>query len=78
MDEHCHFDDCGDCPSRIVCHCLQVTEAEIIEAIRTKDLRTIKDIRRHTAAGDGCTSCHCHIQDYIERFAYALPICSVR
>ena len=78
MEEFCTYESCDDCPSRIVCQCLQVTESQIIEAICSKELRSIHELRRHTAAGEGCTACHARLESYIERFAYSLPICSVR
>src|SRR5581483_5469442 len=57
--------DCDACPDRIVCHCLQVSEAEIVQVITTLELRTVKDVRRHTGAGDGCMCCHARIRAYL-------------
>jgi bacterioferritin-associated ferredoxin len=56
---------CTGCPDRIVCRCLQVTEAMLVEAIATHELLTLKDVRRHTGAGDGCTCCHNLIKRYL-------------
>jgi NAD(P)H-nitrite reductase large subunit len=71
-----------DCPSKVVCHCLGVTEEALIEAITSLGLETLQQVRHCTGAGDGCTSCHAAIRQYLERYSpsssSALPICSVR
>ena len=46
----------------LVCHCFEVTESEIRRVIDTVDSQSVEDVRRHTAAGDGCTACHCRIR----------------
>ena len=66
--------DCGDpcagpcagCPDRIVCRCLMVTEGTIVDAIVLLGLRTVKDVKQATGAGDGCTCCHSQIREYLE------------
>jgi bacterioferritin-associated ferredoxin len=45
---------------------LQVTEEVLLEALRTFELRTVKEVREHTGAGDGCTACHRAIRRYLE------------
>jgi NAD(P)H-nitrite reductase large subunit len=57
---------CSGCPDRIVCRCLKVTEATIVEAITTLGLRTVKDVRHATGAGDGCTCCHQQVRELLE------------
>jgi bacterioferritin-associated ferredoxin len=37
--------------------------------IARMELRTVRDVRNLTGAGEGCTSCHAKIQEYIEQFA---------
>jgi bacterioferritin-associated ferredoxin len=77
---------CTDCSvgSRFVCHCLRVSEADILQALSRFAVRTVKELRKLTGAGDGCTACHRQLARYIERFAQsplsssAEPICSVR
>jgi bacterioferritin-associated ferredoxin len=59
---------CLGCPAKVVCRCLQVTEKAIVDAITSFDLRTVKDVRGHTGAGDGCTCCHGRIRQYLEQF----------
>lgn len=81
MDSFCSAERCDECPGRIVCRCLQVTESVVIEALTTLEIRTVKDLRRHTGAGDGCTACHTRLRHYLTEHAYASsaePICSVK
>jgi NAD(P)H-nitrite reductase large subunit len=71
---------CGGCTDRIVCRCLTVTEGRIVEAVTTLGLRTVKDVRAVTGAGDGCTCCHQRLKQLIACHAQssspAEPICS--
>jgi bacterioferritin-associated ferredoxin len=73
---------CAGCPDRIVCRCLKVTEAVIVEAIVALGVRTVKELKAVTGAGDGCTVCHCELREYLEAHVetYAAPpnICSAR
>lgn len=57
---------CAGCPDRVVCRCLKVTEGVIVDAIVTLGLRTVKDVKSATGAGDGCTCCHARIREYLE------------
>lgn len=52
---------------RIVCECLKVTEAEILKAVREREIRTVGDIIEYTSAGEGCNACHPLLKDYLER-----------
>jgi bacterioferritin-associated ferredoxin len=80
------MDDCCNrerpaCRERFVCRCLQVTETDIFEALSTGLVNDVRDIRRHTGAGDGCTACHHLLKKYVELRSYsssASPICSVK
>ena len=72
---------CAGCPDRIVCRCLKVTEAVLVEAITTLGLRTVREIREVTRAGDGCTCCHREIRSYLEVHSSSSSpsdICSAR
>jgi len=60
----------------MICHCLQVTETEVIEALATREVRTLKDLRRHTAAGDGCTACHRQLMELLQAHRRELPVCA--
>jgi bacterioferritin-associated ferredoxin len=57
--------DCVSCPDKVVCHCLQVTEGQLVQVIQTLELRTVKEVRRHTGAGAGCMCCHARIKQYL-------------
>ncbi|MBX9580078.1 MAG: (2Fe-2S)-binding protein [Gemmataceae bacterium] len=65
---------CAGCADRIVCRCLEVTEGVIAEAITELGLRTVKEVRRATGAGDGCTCCHKHIRALLEAHAPAAGV----
>lgn len=56
---------CAGCPDRIVCRCLKVTEETIADAIVSLGLRSIRDVRAATGAGDGCTCCHQSIRELL-------------
>jgi bacterioferritin-associated ferredoxin len=80
MNDPCQFESAG-CRQRLVCRCLQITEEEIFEALSTGEVNDVRDIRRQTGAGDGCTACHRLLQQYVALRAYAFPdapVCSVK
>jgi len=58
---------------RLVCHCLQVTEAELRDAIARCQLQTIREVACATGAGDGCTACHRLIQQYLRTCGQTRP-----
>jgi bacterioferritin-associated ferredoxin len=60
---------CDSCPDKIVCRCLQVTEAQVVRMIERLELRTVHDIRQYTGAGDGCTCCHSRLRAYLAKHA---------
>jgi bacterioferritin-associated ferredoxin len=70
--DRCSPDSCYACPDRVVCRCLHVTEGELMEAIATRDLRTLREIKRVIGAGDGCTCCHAELQEYVARVSLAV------
>ena len=76
MELHGFAASCSDCPNRVVCRCLNVTEATIINAISRLELRTVKEVRRHTGAGSGCTCCHGELRELLEQHSQArsLPL----
>ena len=53
------------CSEQIVCACLQVTEAQLGEALRASNARSIQELKRKTGAGEGCTACHSALKQYI-------------
>ena len=50
--------DQDQCSDRLVCRCLRVTEATIVDAVGRFGLCTLAEVRSCTGAGDGCTACH--------------------
>ncbi len=69
MDRPYFPDMCDGCPSKVVCRCLNVTEAEVVRAITRLELRTIRELRQHTGAGEGCNCCHGQLAEYLEQTA---------
>lgn len=55
--------------NKLVCECLEVTEAEIVSAIRERGLTTVRQVTVCTGAGGGCNSCHPAIRAYLAREA---------
>jgi len=75
--------DCGGCQmygGPMVCHCVQITEEQLVTAVATLELRTICDVRRLTGAGEGCNACHRKIQTYLDAYSSSSSpdICSAR
>lgn len=56
--------DC--CTDRVLCHCLQVKESQVAEAVAIYGAETVKDVVRTCGAGGGCNSCHAKIRQIIE------------
>jgi bacterioferritin-associated ferredoxin len=67
MDRTCSTTSCTDCPIKVVCRCLKVTEDEIVRAITALEAQTLRDLRRATGAGDGCTCCHGQLKTLINQ-----------
>jgi bacterioferritin-associated ferredoxin len=80
----CVFDgDCDTCLAEggpVVCRCLGITEDELVSALVTLELRTLRDVRRNTGAGTGCTACHRRIQLCLDAYSPSSSpdICSAR
>jgi bacterioferritin-associated ferredoxin len=74
--------DCGGCQmygGPMVCHCLQVTEDQLVSALTTLELRTVREVRRLTGAGTGCNCCHTRIQLLLQTYSSSsAEICSAR
>jgi bacterioferritin-associated ferredoxin len=68
MDSDRFSEPCtAECGLRYVCRCLRVTEEVLATAFATQNIQTLKDIRRHTGAGDGCMACHRRLTSYLDR-----------
>jgi bacterioferritin-associated ferredoxin len=56
---------------RVVCHCLNVSESEIRDAIAEHEPQSIRGVAQVCGAGGGCMSCHRHIRRLLnERVLY--------
>lgn len=56
---------------RVVCHCLNVSESEIRDAIAEHEPQSIRGVSQVCGAGAGCMSCHRHIRRMLnERVMY--------
>jgi bacterioferritin-associated ferredoxin len=42
-----------------------MTHTELVSAITCLNIRTLKDLRLQTGAGDGCTACHRRLRHYL-------------
>ena len=53
--------------NKIVCTCFNVTEQQIIEAIKVNNLKTVEDVTNYTKAGGACGRCKGTIQGIIDK-----------
>lgn len=76
-----------DATDRILCYCLNITDADVVDAIMRLNVCTLAELRRETGAGDGCTACHHRLRRCLAAHtsgvtpgdpAPAYPICSVK
>ncbi|RLD65696.1 MAG: (2Fe-2S)-binding protein [Bacteroidetes bacterium] len=51
----------------IICNCMDVSEHEIVDAIKNKEAISVQDIMDITGAGTGCGSCVDDIDDILKR-----------
>ena len=54
---------------KIVCQCLGIFESEVRAATDFAGCRTLCDIKKTTAAGKGCMSCHARIKAILRETA---------
>ncbi len=52
---------------KIICHCMNVSEHEIVDAIKNKEAQTVQDIMDITGAGTGCGSCIDELENILKR-----------
>jgi NAD(P)H-nitrite reductase large subunit len=63
----------------VVCHCLGVTEEQLVSAVVAFDLHTLQEVRRQTGAGTGCNACHRRINLLLQSYSSSsAEICSAR
>jgi NifU-like protein len=51
----------------LICRCYRVTEAEILDAIRSNSLHTVEEVTAATNAAGGCSSCYDDVQGLLDR-----------
>jgi len=49
-------------PVGLLCHCAQVSEAEVRESVENGRAASVAEVMETTGAGTGCRACHCRIQ----------------
>jgi NifU-like protein len=52
-------------PGEMVCECFDVTDLEIIDAVKTNGLETTEDVTNYLKAGGGCGKCLDRIEEVI-------------
>ena len=50
----------------IICHCMEITRGEIIDAIKSDKLKTVDEVGDVTEAGTVCGSCQDDIKDILD------------
>lgn len=68
-DYELEIEDVSEAPSKIICTCFNVTEAEIKDAIINNKLTTVEEVTKFTNAGGACGRCKNNIQTLIEKYA---------
>lgn len=58
-----------------ICHCMAVTYGEIVDAIKTKELKTVEEVGKATNAGTGCGGCHEDIEKILNE-VNGIPVMS--
>lgn len=54
-------------PGEMVCECFDVTDLEIIDAVKDNDLKTTEDVTNYLKAGGGCGNCLDRIEEIIHK-----------
>ncbi|MSR60487.1 MAG: (2Fe-2S)-binding protein [Planctomycetaceae bacterium] len=63
----------ADCSETIVCHCLQVSESTLADAIAVCGLASVREVCRETGAGGGCTACHARLREMLRHTRQTEP-----
>ncbi|MBI3866431.1 MAG: (2Fe-2S)-binding protein [Planctomycetia bacterium] len=58
-----------------ICHCLDISEGTVADAIAICGLTTLKEICRETGAGGGCTACHARLRELLRKSNQPVPAC---
>jgi NifU-like protein len=54
-------------PGEMICECFDVTDLEIIEAVKTNGLETTEDVTNYLKAGGGCGKCLDRIEAVVQK-----------
>lgn len=57
-----------DSADKIVCTCFNVTEGQILDAIKVNNLKTVDEITNYTKAGGACGRCKAYIKDILNTY----------
>jgi len=60
VEGKCRFDP-EPLVDQTVCHCFEVKESTLRQAIDHHGAKSVEEITDRTGAGDGCTACHCRL-----------------
>lgn len=71
--QHIASEKVADCDP-VVCRCLRVREQAILEAIESRELTTVREVRCTTGAGGGCNACHATLRRYLRAAADRVPV----
>ncbi len=63
-----NIEDLPQTADKIVCTCFNVTENQILEAIKVNNLKTVEEVTNYTKAGGACGRCKGTIQDIIDTY----------
>lgn len=50
---------------------MKLTEAALVDAIVSRGLADLQELRQETGAGDGCMACRRRLQHYLDEYAAA-------
>ena len=53
---------------KVVCTCFNVTENQILEAIKINNLKTVEEVTNYTKAGGACGRCKDYIKDILDTY----------
>jgi bacterioferritin-associated ferredoxin len=64
-----------DSTETIICHCLQISESTIVDAVGVCGMSSFKEVCHETGAGTGCTACHLRLKAMIRKARRSAPTC---
>ncbi len=52
-------------PDDLLCYCLHISTEEVEHVVESGQVSSLRDVKKLTGAGSGCTACHCAIRDLL-------------